>query len=149
MTDPSAGELGGIFAGVIALLATIGGGLRWSLNWTERRASTRSAKLDAWQKELDLREKRLDDEQTAINDDIRRRLTELEKEAEEYRKQVAALLGGYQILAAELRMIKPDSDALPHADELLRSVFPIDPTTPAGMVVLLSKTKRKDEEGEQ
>jgi hypothetical protein len=55
MNDPTAGEAGGIFAGVVALLVAVGHGVRWWIGWTDRRAATRAAKLDAWQHELQAR----------------------------------------------------------------------------------------------
>src|SRR3546814_430675 len=64
MSDPlgEAGGIGGIFAGTVAVLGLLGGGIRWMLNWKERREESRSAKLQAWHDELAAREKRLDAE---------------------------------------------------------------------------------------
>jgi uncharacterized protein HemX len=63
MADPSAGEVGGVFAGAVALIVALGHGIRWWLGWTDRRAATRSAKLDAWQNQLDERETRIEAQQ--------------------------------------------------------------------------------------
>lgn len=67
MSDPSAGEIGGVFAGVIALLVAIGHGIRWLMGWEERRDATRKAKLDAWQHELAAREAKVDAEIAAYH----------------------------------------------------------------------------------
>lgn len=119
---PSAGELGGIFAGAVAMLVALGHGLRWWLGWTDRRAATRAAKLDAWQKQLEEREREL--------------WAKVEAEIGSLRSQHAALLGGYQLIAAELRLLKPDSDALRRADELLRSAFLLDPLLPTDIAAI-------------
>jgi hypothetical protein len=52
MNDPSAGEIGGIFAGMVGLLVALGHAVKWWLGWTDRRAATRAAKLEAWHREL-------------------------------------------------------------------------------------------------
>ena len=56
MDNFSAGEVGGAFAGVVALLASLGGGLSWMLNWGDRRAALRDRKLQAWEDSLAARE---------------------------------------------------------------------------------------------
>jgi hypothetical protein len=59
----NAGEAGGIFAGIVAALVTLGHAIRWWLGWTDRRALTRTAKLDLWQRELQGREERFERQQ--------------------------------------------------------------------------------------
>jgi uncharacterized protein HemX len=131
----SAGEVGGVFAGIVALVVALGHGLRWWLGWTDRRAATRAAKLDAWQKQLEARETRLDAQQ-------QEHWAEIGRELEVLRREHAALLGGYQLIATALRMVDPNSDALRRADELLRSAFLIDPLTPPDMTALLRRAHR-------
>src|SRR3546814_3018803 len=79
MSDPgvSAGEVGGIFAGSIALLAAIGQGIKWLLNFRERQADSRSAKLQAWHEELQAREKRIEEKQEKYQAEIEHRLSTL------------------------------------------------------------------------
>ena len=138
MADPSAGEVGGVFAGAVALLVALGQGLRWWLGWTDRRAATRSAKLDAWQKQLEDRERRFDATQAE-------HWARVERELDTLRREHAALLGGYQLLAAALRMADPESDALRRADELLRSAFLLDPLLPSDMSAIAQRIRRSDE----
>ena len=139
MADPTAGEVGGVFAGVVALLVALGHAIRWWLGWTDRRAATRAAKLDAWQKQLDDREVRLDAQQ-------QEHWRQVEAELEQSRRERTALLGGYQLIATELRMIKPESDALRRADELIRSGFRLDPLLPADMTATVRNIHRSDED---
>lgn len=139
MNGPTPGEAGGIFAGIVALLVAIGHGVRWWLGWTDHRASTRAAKLDAWQKELALREERLDREQAGIIAEIKGQLAELRQSNDQLRKEHAALLGGFQLVAGALRVIDPANAALNRADELLKSAFALDPVLPAGLAGPLAK----------
>jgi hypothetical protein len=121
--DPSAGEVGGVFAGIVAGLVALGHGLRWLLGWSDRRSSTRTAKLDAWQRQLDEREQRIADQQAEY-------WNRVERELEQSRRERAALLGGYQLIATAMRLVDPDNDALRRADELIRSAFLLDPLLP-------------------
>jgi uncharacterized protein HemX len=132
MADPTAGEAGGIFAGAVALLIAVGHGVR---GWTDRRAATRAAKLDAWQRQLEDRERRVDEKQ----DEHWRRV---ERELGQLRSEHAALLGGYQLIAAALRLLDPGSDALKRADDLLRAAFPLEPCLPGDMTATVRKIDR-------
>jgi hypothetical protein len=138
MADPSAGEVGGVFAGAIGLLVAIGHGVRWWLGWSDRRALRRSAKLDAWQRELQDREARFEAQQAE-------HWQRIELELAKLRREHAALLGGYQLIAAALRLVDPESDALRRADELLRSAFLVEPLMPPDMVATMQRIRRSDE----
>jgi hypothetical protein len=142
MADPSAGEVGGVFAGAVALIVALGHGMRWWLGWTDRRAATRSAKLDAWQNQLDEREKRIDAQQAE-------HWSRVERELEVLRREHSALLGGYQLITAALRVVDPGNDALRRADELLRSAFLLDPLLPGDIATIAQRIRRRDDEDEQ
>lgn len=141
MADPSAGEAGGVFAGVVALMVALGHAIRWWLGWSDRRAATRSAKLDAWQHELQAREERFEAQQ-------REHWRRVENELDIVKRQHTALLGGYQLLAAALRMVDPESDALRRADDLLRAAFLIDPLTPPDMIMTAQRIRLSDDEAD-
>lgn len=141
MADPSAGEVGGVFAGAVALIVALGHGIRWWLGWTDRRAATRSAKLDAWQHQLDEREKRIEAQQ----DDYWSRV---ERELEVLRREHSALLGGYQLITAALRVVDPENNALRRADELLRTAFLLDPVLPGDMASIAQRIRRRDDDDE-
>jgi len=158
--DPSVGEIGGAFAGLVALLACIGKGFAWLLGWQYKREESRGAKLDAWQRELNAREDRFDDQQRQHWAEIARELeqskaertaearewqTQRAADAEQWRRERTALLGGYQLIASELRAIKPESDALKRADELLHSAYLLDPLAPLDMMELLKRARRSGE----
>jgi hypothetical protein len=133
MTDPtavSAGEAGGIFAGVLALLALLGRGLKWLLDWRAARADAieagREGRLKEWQEELDARERRLEEQQAEHQARIEAKLARMEA-------QQSALLNGYQLIASALRALDPASQALKMADQLLTAAFALDPLTPPDM----------------
>ena len=127
-----------LFFAAECVLVALGHGLRWWLGWTDRRAATRSAKLDAWQRQLEAREDRF----TATQVDHWQRV---ESELNQLRSQHAALLGGYQMLAAALRLNDPINPALRQADELLKAAFPLDPLVPSDMRATVLAAHRKDD----
>lgn len=144
MPDPSAGEVGGIFAGVVALLIAIGKGIGWLMGWDERRATTRTAKLDAWHEELKDREREIDRKQDDLSRQTEVRLRALARWAVTLQHQVTAAVNAHQIVAAGLRQEHPDHPALGLADELLKSAFPLDPAVPAVLAALLSELAEDD-----
>lgn len=123
---------GGIVAGAIALLATFGGGARWLLNWNERRAESRSAKLQKWSDELDRREAKLDAEREAEIVGIKTTLSQMSGEHH-------ALFQCYHLLAAALIKLDPVNPALTEASALLSAAYRIDRTMPANMAALLGR----------
>jgi len=138
MPDPSAGEIGGIFAGAVALLVAIGKAFAWLVNLDDRRESTRHAKLDAWQRELDARETRIDRAQVEYQKKIEGQLAALASWNARLQRQQSGLLRAYQTISAALRALDPASPALGAADELIRAAFPVDPDTPAEFLALLA-----------
>lgn len=137
--DPSAGEVGGVFAGLVALLYAVGKGLAWLLDWEERRKETRQAKLDRWHRELAAREDKLERQQEEYQ-------SRIEKQLDHLQRQQAALVGGYQLIAGALRLIDPSNPALRQADDLLRTAFPLDPLVPVDLHALALRAHRTDEE---
>jgi len=135
MSDPrldAAGQLGGIFAGIVALLVALGKGAQWLLNWNDARQETRTAKLDRWQQELKEREARLDSEQAAYQQKIEQRLERLETENH-------ALRLAFELVAAPLRALDPENDGLSKAEQLLTAAFPLVPKIPPEMKASLGK----------
>lgn len=128
----SPGEIGGVFAGVVALLVAIGHGIKWLFNWNDARNETRAAKLDAWHRELSAREGRLSDEQQAYRDRIERRLMEIERENH-------ALRIAFELVAAPLRTLDPDNGGLIKAEKLLAAAFPLVPHIPPDMAATLGQ----------
>jgi uncharacterized protein HemX len=139
--DTSPGEVGGIFAGAVALLIALGHGLRWWLGWTDRRAATRAAKLEAWQRELTDRERRFDARQSEYQERIEVQLAELrdrdelrDREIAVLRAEGAAMRTAYQLITSALRRKDPKNPALGQADEILKAAFPPDTATPPDML---------------
>lgn len=139
MPDPSAGEVGGIFAGLVALLIALGHGIRWLMGWEERRDATRSAKLGAWQQQLAEREAKIDEQQASYQASIEARLASISATAERLQDEHAALLSAYHLVASALRASDPGNPVLRMADELLRAAFPLDPKSPTDLKVLMDK----------
>lgn len=121
----SPGEAGGIFAGVIALVVAIGHGAKWLLNWNDERANSRSAKLQAWDRELEAREARM-------NAEIEQRLQSVERENRSVSQSYAAVIHkldrmriAYRIIAAALIEVSPHSAALVQASAILNEPLPV------------------------
>lgn len=138
----SAGEIGGIFAGGVALLATLGHGIKWLLGFTSSQQARRSSKLQQWHDELDARERKIDEEQEAYRRGIEQDLTDLREWKRKVEVEQTALKTGYHLLASALRTIDPNNQALRMADELLRSAFKVDPMTPPDMLDQLTAIDR-------
>lgn len=139
METPSAGEVGGMFAGAVALVIAAGHGFRWLLGWEERRDKARTQKLDAWQKQLDEREQRIDAEIAAQHRETQNELKALKALHQQSARENAALFNGYQLLHTRLRFCDPTDPALNMADELLRAVFPPDPNVPEDLTSLVRR----------
>ncbi len=138
----SAGEAGGIIAGAIALLAALGKGAAWLINWKDARANSRSAKLQVWHDELAAREAKLDAETES-------RLSRIEEEHQGLVKNHFALLirferqrNAYRILAAEVIAVAPHSAALIQAQMILDEPLPVP--SMAGVPELLDEIDAAD-----
>lgn len=128
----SVGEIGGIFAGVVALLGTIGGGVAWLIGWRDRQRDYFYQRNLLWEERLKQREATLEAEQQSHFERIEKRLDRAEQ-------QVEAALNAYHLLAGALRAKDPRNPALAQADELLKAAFRLDPMTPPEIKALVSK----------
>lgn len=123
-------ETGGIFAGIVALLATFGGGVRWAVKWTDRRQETRAAKLLVWEAALDAREMRLD--------------AERENEIRDIRLQQKALFQAYLLVVGALARLDPGAKELTLAAALLNEAYSFE-DVPDDMILTALKAKRRGE----
>lgn len=133
MNDPTsaAGEAGGIFAGVVALLVAVGHGVSWLLNWKEARAQSRAAKLQAWHDELDKRKREQDERDREYRQHIE---TQLRRQQVEIR----VLRRAFELVAEPLRRLEPDNPNLSQAQAMLDRAFPLDPALPNDMSILMA-----------
>ncbi|MGE3871173.1 MAG: hypothetical protein AB7F51_16890 [Pseudorhodoplanes sp.] len=131
-TNLSAGEIGGVFAGIVALLGAIGAGIRWLLGWQDRRRETFHARLLIWEEKLTQREATLEADKEHHFARIEQRLARAEG-------QQAALLSAYHLISGELRRLDPGNTKLGMADELLKAAFQLDPHVPADMLATLDR----------
>ena len=134
MNEPGVtpGEVGGIIAGCVGVLVAIGHGIRWLLNFRERQANSRQAKLQIWHDELQAREDKID-----------KKLADYQAKTEA-RLEVAlgqnrALRIAFELVAAPLRKIDPSNSNLAQAEQLLHAAFPLDPAVPPNIAALLSQ----------
>lgn len=125
----SAGEAGGIFAGVVATLGLIGAGLKWLLNWKDARDTTRTAKLDAWHTELARREHDLDAKLARYLDDIEGRMQAAEAALQECKTREEAQGNRLNDIETRQRMLAAT----------LRAAWPLDYDIPSDMIVLLDR----------
>lgn len=121
----SAGEVGGIFAGIIALLASIGTAIRWLFNWRDARDRSQAARLKAWEESLDRREKE------------HRESTEQRLHAME--RKLSAVTAALFETIAELQLLDAASPALAKAKIVLRQAYPLDVETPSDMQALIDR----------
>lgn len=133
----SAGDTGGVIAGVVVVGAAIGKGIRWLLNWRDARAATRSAKLQRWHEELERREAKIEQRDREYQAHIETELRQLKIENR-------ALRAAFEMVATPLRSVEPGHPALARAQELLTRAFPLDPSLPEDMGVLMSMIDMKE-----
>lgn len=128
----SVGEVGGWFAGGVAVLVAIGHGVRWILGFRERRSDSLYQKNLKWEERLAEREAAFERDQLAHFTRIETRLTRAEL-------QVEAALGAYHLLAGEMRRKDPENAVLRMAEELLKEAFRLDPVVPADMKKIVDR----------
>lgn len=142
MDNWSAGEVGGVFAGVVAALAAVGKGLAWLLNWRDERISYREKRLDALERSLQAREKQ-------YREAIEHELADLRGEMVRLRSQQGALSFSLLEVAIAHRDADPDSPALSRAAASLRQAFPPEYDTPAEIMELIRALEFRDSQERQ
>lgn len=130
----SAVEAGGIIGGALSLLTMAGGGIVWLFGRSDTEKQTRERKLQAWQDEIDAKEKRLDQGRTDYTTKLEARLGALEAKDEARDTQMTALRIAFELVSSALRHIDQHNSALSLADDLLRSAFPVPTKTPSEMI---------------
>ncbi len=129
-------------AGAIAILAALGKGVAWLLNWKDARAKTRAAKLQAWHEELQTREKQQDERDRQYQQHIE---TQLRRQAVEIR----VLRRAFELVAEPLRRVEPDNPNLARAQAMLDRAFPLDPALPEDLATLMAMIDRPAPEAER
>lgn len=136
-------ETGGWIGGGLALLTLLGGGIKWLFGRSDDARRSREDKLQAWQDELEAKEKRIDEGRTAYVERLEMRLGLLEAKDEARDTQMMALRISFELVSSALRHIDPTNSALGLADDLLRTAFPVPAGMPSDMaeqLVALEKT---------
>jgi hypothetical protein len=130
MNQWTAGDYGGAFAGVVAGLAALAGGLAKLLNWQGARDERRARRLTDWESSLNKREQ---DYRVTLEG----KFAAIEADVAELRGQNAALAISLTDVTLALRGKDPRNPALARAAALLKVAFPLEDTLPAGLVELL------------
>jgi uncharacterized coiled-coil protein SlyX len=113
MDDWSAGDWGGAFAGVVAMLAAIGKGLAWLLDWNRAGLTSREMRLQRWEESLAGRER-------AYREEIEQHLAETRVELDKVERTVGLMRAVLAEVMTELRHHVPDSPALTRAADALK-----------------------------
>ncbi|WP_310534592.1 hypothetical protein [Novosphingobium sp.] len=135
----SAGEVGGVFAGVVAALAALGKGLAWLLNWQGARSDRKADRLRVWEESLDRRDKEYRQQLEHDLEELRAAHLANATEISALRNRFRALRGAALELVIEVRAISPDSPALKRADAMLRTAFPVEVVLPADLTELVNQ----------
>lgn len=143
MDQVSAGEAGGIFAGVVALLYALGRGVGWVWTKIEGRIDKRAAENVSESERLGAWRKALDHEAKALREGIKAELEAVKLELAEVRLQSVALAAGLLDVALELDGHAPQSPALARLGETLRQVWKVSTEIPPEMAVLLARLEKK------
>lgn len=125
MDNFSTGEAGGIIAGGLAMLATIGGAIRWLLGFQDRRKERWDQKLLRWEQTLQQRER-------AIQEHMEKRLTVAEEKVSVLGMALFELIG-------EVQIIEPANPVLVRVKVMLGKAYPTDMDTPAELRALIKR----------
>ena len=128
MSDVSAGEVGGIVAGVLAVAAALGKAAQWV--WASYRdaGASRSAKLDRWHDELTQREH-------ALKAEMDRQLSEMRVVQEELEAHRIAI----HVLVAKVARDDPHAPELRQVADVLGAAFPLHMEVLADMAAVLGR----------
>ena len=128
MCDVSAGEVGGIVAGVLAVAAALGKAAQWVWAGYRDAGASRSAKLDRWHDELTQREH-------ALKAEMDRQLSEMRVVQEELEAHRIAI----HVLVAKVARDDPHAPELRQVADVLGAAFPLHMEVPADMAAVLGR----------
>lgn len=137
MSDVSAGEVGGIVAGVLAVAAALGKAAQWV--WASYRdaGASRSAKLDRWHDELTQREHALKAEMDRQLSEMR--VVQAEQGKAEQGKELEAHRIAIHVLVAKVARDDPHAPELRQVADVLGAAFPLHMEVPADMAAVLGR----------
>ena len=128
----SAGEVGGIVAGVLAVGAALGKAVQWI--WTSYRDAgvSRSAKLERWHDELTQREH-------ALKAAIDQQLAQMRTVQAEQGKELEAHRIAIHVLVAKVARDDPHAPELRQVADVLGAAFPLHLEVPPDMAATLGR----------
>jgi len=139
----SAGEAGGMIAGIVALLYAFGRGIGWVWNKIEQRVDSRAAENASERDRLSAWSKSLEEEVKRYREGIRVELEAVKLELGELRLQNVALASALLDVSLEHAELAPNSPVLVRLGAALRQVFKVPGEIPAEMAVLLSRLEAR------
>lgn len=113
----------GVLGAIVALIALIGGGIKWLFGRGDRKVDTREAKLNEWAEELGSWQHRLDEGRSAYTEKLEQRLQALEAKEQSLDRQVRALRTGFELVSTALTKIDADNSALSLAEQIIHAAF--------------------------
>ncbi|MHA3791442.1 hypothetical protein [Sphingomonas sp. YL-JM2C] len=126
--------------GIATAIGAIGTALGWMFRSRAARKRRQDERRDAWQRELEDWQRRIDAGRSDYIGQLERRLADVEaKERERAAKddardeQLRALRISFELVSAALRKIDAGNPALGLAEQLLRAAFPVATDMPAPM----------------
>lgn len=127
MTEGDGWGGGWLAAGIISLLTLAGGSITWLVGRKDRSEDTRTAKLDAWHKELMAREQLFAAQQAAFQTRIDSHLARQDEKIGDLERDVAAYRASTASLVARVTHYDPDDPVLDQVAKLLGAAFPLTP----------------------
>ncbi|ARR55316.1 hypothetical protein HY78_18655 [Rhizorhabdus wittichii DC-6] len=123
-----------------AAIGAIGTGLGWLFRVRANRKRRQDERRDAWQRELENWQSRIDAGRSDYIAQLERRLADVEAKERERAamdeardEQLRALRISFELVSAALRKIDAGNPALGLAEQLLRAAFPVSTDMPAPM----------------
>lgn len=135
----------GIMGGAVTLLGLVGAAIKWLAVWGDRRAASRTVKLQAWHDELTAREARIDREREEHHRSVESRLASIEERYEKLNREHMAIRLAFDLVTGALRAIDPSNRALRQAEQLLGAAFPLLPEIPTDMGNALARMNGETE----
>jgi hypothetical protein len=127
----SAGEIGGVLAGGVAILGLVGGGLKWLAGWAIKRDETRAARNARWEAELDEREKALEIKLADSLAQCERHCADIQAKFDNLFDESRVMRVVIELVLPQLEQFAPASPTIELARKMLAGIFKLREPTPA------------------
>ena len=143
------GEVGGWIAGIAAVLALFGGpkavakAVEWIDARAERKRLSREEKIDAWQAEVNEKERALSAREAELDNKIADSLARCEAHCAQVTARADKMFYVIVLIFPEVRRLAPESPLLLHASTVLADILPLPLDLPADMQAQLDLIDEK------